>query len=752
MPLLNVSPLKWPISLKIPAMTVCVAVLSCTTVATFAGITSVATTRSLIEKHLNYVAISMRDALLTKLQATKFEVEGLSANPGLLQLFNNTSVGFAAVSPTDLTAASVDKVESGKFSLAATPTTKFYVDNYQKLDAWLKPLAAKQSYSGILLANAEGAIIYSTGTNPVGPVDANGSINLAIASSANSQEAVMTDFTPPTLSAPGQALYAVAIVHPFIPDKRNGTLLISMSTEMLNAVMGQAKGFGPHSEALIAGSDGKPRSLSSISRDEDAEAVVNSDLLSQGIKTSNFGAQEVLSASQQLKWQDHQWSIIALEPEADVVSASTAMLIKIIGITAATAILALAMAILASRSISGPLAGLVSIMKRLANGDINVRVAGVDRRDEMGEMSRAVLVFRDNAIARVAAEDDARSAEEAMEHDRRMMEMERSERLDEQARVMAQIGGGLAALSDGVFSRPITVDFPEEYRPLKSDFNRALGQLRETIRTVAAQAASMSSIVSEISCATDVLAKRTEHQAIVLDGAVNTMDAISNDVSVTANAANNADALVRDAHSAAAASDEIVSSAIAGMLEIEESSAKIATIVSVIEEIAHQTNLLALNAGVEASRAGEAGKGFAVVASEVRALAQRSSDAAKEIKDLINVSTQRVERGKELVDSASELLKHIAARVDLIRTTVSNIAATATSQAKHLSEFQTTIAEIDQSTQQTAAMAEESDAACRSLNAEAQHLLELIQQFELGGGSSTRQPQSPPTQRYFMSR
>ncbi len=214
------------------------------------------------------------------------------------------------------------------------------------------------------------------------------------------------------------------------------------------------------------------------------------------------------------------------------------------------------------------------------------------------------------------------------------------------------------------------------------------------------------------------------------------MNAIADDVTLTADAASRADLLVSEAHGAAASSDEIVMRALSGMGEIEDSSSQIASIVTVIEGIAHQTNLLALNAGVEAARAGESGKGFAVVASEVRALAQRSSEAAKEIKELIDTSTIRVERGMQLVGSTSDLLKKIASHIDLIRTVVSDIATTATGQAKHLDDFKTTVHEIDVSTQQTAAMAEESKAACHSMEGEAAYLLELISQFELGEETS----------------
>ncbi|WP_349963206.1 methyl-accepting chemotaxis protein [Rhizobium sp. ZPR3] len=709
-----------------------VGVLSCGAVAAFAGFTSFATTEDLIGKHLEYVATTKRETILAKLNATLLETEALANTPGLVQLFDKLNVGFKNTPEDQRKHLSALKVEGGDLAKGTTDEAKFFVDNYLKADPWLKSLVAEHGYAGILLVNATGELVYSSGGDPLGVIDPSGALGAAIAQSADLKDAVMTDFSAATPGQPGVAYFAVGVADAFKPTARGGTLLIAISTELLDAISHQDSGFGPNGEAIVVGSDGKMRSTSRFADNKLAATTIDQEAFAQGTSLRVYRGHEVLAAPEPLAWGGHHWTVVALEPAAEIFAPAMAMIWKIVALTAATALVTLLVAVVASRSISRPITRLVSSMKLLASGDSSGDVEGVGRHDEIGDMSRAVLVFRENAIARVAAETDAKRSGETAERERRAVETERVERLSVQAGVVAQIGSSLSALADGILCRPIDAAFPEDYRQLKDDFNIALAQLRSTICTVIGQVNSITAIVGEMSNSTDVLAKRTEHQAVVLDGAVQTMNAISSGVSLTANAASAADALVSEAHSVAASSDEIVSQAVAGMAKIEDSSFQIATIVNVINDIAHQTNLLALNAGVEAARAGEAGKGFAVVASEVRALAQRSADAAKEIKELIDVSSQRVARGMELVGSTSELLKQIAGHIDRIRDVVSNIASTAANQARHLGEFKSTIREIDLSTQQTAAMAEESKAACMSLEDEAAHLLHLISKFELG--------------------
>jgi len=405
-------------------------------------------------------------------------------------------------------------------------------------------------------------------------------------------------------------------------------------------------------------------------------------------------------------------------------------------ILAVGSLLAVAMSILMgwllTRAIATPIGAMTNAMGRLAAGDNTVEVPAVGRKDEVGSMAEAVQAFKVAAIEKLRLEGETADQRRLTEEQRRATEAERAAAAQQQSQVVEGLATGLERLAAGVLTYRLNSPFAAEYEKLRSDFNGAIEQMQQTIQEVAVNAAGVRTASSEISQASDNLSRRTEQQAASLEETAAALDQITATVRKTAEGAGQARDSVGSARADAERSGVVVRDAVAAMSEIESSAQQISQIIGVIDEIAFQTNLLALNAGVEAARAGDAGRGFAVVASEVRALAQRSADAAKEIKALISASSQQVDRGVGLVGETGKVLERILTQVTQINGVVVEIASSSQEQATGLQQVNTAVNQMDQVTQQNAAMVEEATAASHSLSTEAETLARLISRFELG--------------------
>jgi len=323
-----------------------------------------------------------------------------------------------------------------------------------------------------------------------------------------------------------------------------------------------------------------------------------------------------------------------------------------------------------------------------------------------------------------------------------LAERRESERVDAeaaQARLVELLAGSLSRLARGDLTTTIEAALSGAHEQVKTDFNGAVASLRETMGAIAAATSGVGAGADEIAGASGDLSRRTEQQAASLEETAAALDEITATVKRSSEGARQASGAASDARAEAERSGVVVEEAVAAMSEIEQSASKIGNIIGVIDEIAFQTNLLALNAGVEAARAGEAGRGFAVVAQEVRALAQRSAEAAKEIKALISASSAHVAHGVTLVGATGEALNGIRAKVSQIDQLISEIAVSSQEQATGLSEVNTTMNHMDQVTQQNAAMVEEATAASGRLKEAAAELQRLVAQFQTGE-SAARAP------------
>ncbi|NMN73651.1 HAMP domain-containing methyl-accepting chemotaxis protein [Rhizobium sp. 57MFTsu3.2] len=384
-----------------------------------------------------------------------------------------------------------------------------------------------------------------------------------------------------------------------------------------------------------------------------------------------------------------------------------------------------------------PLSAMRDYMAILAGGDYSKEVPFSHRVDEIGEMARAVTVFRESAQERNKIREHQDAERQAQAQRDAALAASKADEDAGRERIIVSLSRGLDRLSRGDLTVQLNEAFAPDYERLREQFNSSVRTLSGTMRDIATATTTVRTGTSEIATSTDDLARRTEHQAASLEQAASALDQITVTVKNSSKRAHEANAMMTVTKESASYSATVVHEAVAAMEKIEASSVQIGEIINVIDEIAFQTNLLALNAGVEAARAGEAGKGFAVVAQEVRDLAGRSAKLAKEIKQLVETSSSQVSTGVALVNRTGEALNSIDQQVLKVTTLIEAIVRSSSEQTTALVEVNAAVNTMDSVTQQNAAMAEETSAACRELGNEALHLNHLLSRFALEGTERT---------------
>jgi methyl-accepting chemotaxis protein len=387
---------------------------------------------------------------------------------------------------------------------------------------------------------------------------------------------------------------------------------------------------------------------------------------------------------------------------------------KLIAHTAIAVVLGLVLAIiiLLRHRLSSPLVKLTGAMQDMAGGNLDRDIPGATLTDEVGDIGRALAAIKDSVAARSKAAAESQMAV--------------------QRQVVGALGEGLSALKAGRLTTSIDQAFPGDYEQLRADFNEAVAAMASLMREVMDAADAVSNGAHEISAAAADLAARTEGQAASLEESSAAVRELTHSASSTAQTAAEASNLARAAQASASGSGETMHQTVEAMNQIAASSRQMEEIVGLIEGIAFQTNLLALNAGVEAARAGEAGRGFAVVATEVRALAQRSSDAAKDITGIIQSSGRDVAQGVTMIGQTQAALAQIVTSTQDLSAMIATIATAAHEQSASIMQVDSAVSDMDRSTQQNAALVEQSSAAARSLSTEANGLTALVQQFDIG--------------------
>lgn len=598
----------------------------------------------------------------------------------------------------------------------------------------LRTLIETKGYYDAFLINPTGDIIYSVfkemdyATSLTSGAYKDSGLGVLFRQAIKGQvgEVYFTDMEPyePSFGA------AAAFVATPVADASGavlGVVALQIPVELIGEIVNNPDGLGETTEIFIVGQDNLARTTSRFEAGyqvlqslpatghliaaQSGESVYSSE-------NTGLRGQQVAAFAKPLDLGYADWAIVAEQDVADIMGPVNQQRNKLLMIGMGITLVMSLLGWLFARSVTKPIGRICQDMESVASGALDTVVEEANRGDEIGQIGKTLVSMQSDL-------KQARSAEE-----------DRAKQQREQQHVVETLSSGLLRLSEGNFSKTIDEAFSDEHEKLRADFNTTVQTLNDTLAQVVDSASSIGNGAAEISQSSDDLSNRTESQAATLEETAAALEEMTASVKSAAEGARSVELIVTEAKDEAEISGVVVENAVSAMTEIEESSTHISQIIGVIDDIAFQTNLLALNAGVEAARAGEAGRGFAVVASEVRALAQRSSEAAMEIKTLIGDSSKQVERGVDLVGRAGEALQNIVERVGHISTLVTDISRGAVEQSTGLGEINTGVVQLDQVTQQNAAMVEEATAASHLLKSDAAELTRLVGKFQISGRST----------------
>jgi len=585
-------------------------------------------------------------------------------------------------------------------------------------------------YQDIYLFNTEGRLLYTVNKQDDFAQDFSSGANAESglgqvyhgALQAAPGEIITSDFTgyDMTGGAPG-AFLAIQILSK--SKAVVGVLAIQLSSERIASVLTANLEQGGHQNIYLVSEDGVARSPSLIeglfevadplsNAAHIQAAMTREEALFETVTAAN--GQDAIGLVKPLDIEGFSWSLV-METDRSAAFAVVREIRQVaIGMIAAAVVIATIVSWIAASRVTKPIQALRGVTNALAEGDYEIEISGRDRGDELGDLACTMGDFRDRL--KQADEASVREAETARKT----------------ANVVETMSGALSELERGNLACDIETPFVANYETLRENFNHSLSNLRESMSSVVDASQNVDRYSDEQKSAATDMAHRTESAAVTLEETANAIHDLSDGVKATADRASRVDSVMQSARTEAENSSTVVTSAVEAMDQIQQASNEISKIINMIDDIAFQTNLLALNAGVEAARAGSAGSGFAVVAHEVRALAQRASTAAGQIKELTNASENHVSHGVAMVGRAGDALTSIITQVTSVSDLVTEISDGVRSQSSGLENINSAMRQLDTVTQQNTAMAEEASASSQLLQREAQNLSGIVSRFEMG--------------------
>ncbi|TDQ61622.1 methyl-accepting chemotaxis protein [Maritalea mobilis] len=657
-------------------------------------------------------------------------------------------------------------------------------NSYNATHAKFHPLFRDQletrGYYDIFLFNEKGDLIYTvfkeldyatnfaTGGGKWADTDLGNAFRAGIA--LNKGETKFFDFKPyaPSYDAP-----AAFISQPvFDGNKRIGVLAFQMPIDRINSLMDGKAGLGQTGETIVIGEDRMLRNNSTFTEEND---ILNSTYDSAAmakvfdgvpVQGTEVGYRDITSlyAATALEYDGTSFAVIALQDKGEALAAIDFLSMVMFGIGFLVSALVASGAWAFSKTITTPMAKISDTMSRISNNELDLLVENQDRADEVGEMARAVEVFRDNAekIAALDAEERERAAALA-ERNKAMQALQDSmgevvgaaaagdfsQRIeldlnDEGLRKIAnsvnglvsnvdrgvkETGEVLAALANTNLTKRMEGQYEGAFLQLKNDTNRVADRLTEVVMQLRSTSRALKIATGEILSGANDLSERTTRQAATIEETSAAMEQLAGTVLENAKEAEMASEIADRVRNTAEEGGDVMRQANEAMERITTSSNKISNIIGMIDDIAFQTNLLALNASVEAARAGEAGKGFAVVAVEVRRLAQSAAEASNEVKALIEQSVTEVSGGSQLVAQAAKSLDAMLEAARSNNEIMISIADKSKSQASSIEQINQAVRDMDETTQHNAALVEETNAAIEQTENQASELDNIVDVF-----------------------
>ncbi len=615
-------------------------------------------------------------------------------------------------------------------NLEASEAELQYDRNHGKFHSYFRQVQENGGYYDVFLVNKNGDVVYTVfkeldfATNLLTGEwkDTGLSSVFRKVMAAEDDPVVFEDFAPygPSHGAPA-AFFSKRILDG--AGKPAGAIIYQAPVDVLNNIMNNANGLGETGETILIGLDGLHRSES---RFPEGHRILEMNAAPQLMQAAEAGSVKMMyftdengvplvGSVHRIRDHDIEWFVAAVQHQSEVYSLVNKLRDTLLIGMAVAAVVVSALGILVSRALTRPFERIGASVTALAEGDLAVDIPYAQRTEEFGTLARDLVNLRDKLG--VAEEQRVKQQSQAAE----------------QRKVVETLGAAINQLSKGDLTNLIDTEFSGDYEDLRKSFNTALSQLDNAISSLVKSAEEIDGTSRGIETSTNALSDRTAEQAANLEETAAAITELSASVKSTAEAAGEADQVMNRARADATDSRDVVRTAMQAMERISDSSQKITQVTEVIETLSFQTNLLALNAGVEAARAGDAGRGFAVVASEVRALALRSSEAAKEINDLIRESAENVSSGVDVVDRVGSSFDGLQGDMEKVSASVTQIATAAREQSIGLDSINEAVNHLDGVTQKNASMATEVHSAGTNLAKEASKLMDLSGAFSVSG-------------------